>query len=187
MADDNARFGHKGLQLLRDIVDGVDAVVEKVDLPSPRHFAIDCLSDGSLIIRQNEGFHRMPVARRGLDRAHIPRAGEREIERARDRRGGEREHIDEAEELLEFLLLLHTKALLLIDHHHAQRLEFHVLRQQPMRADDDIDRTILQPFQRIALPLRGLQPAEAIDPHRIGGVAFAQVLPVLLSEDGGRR
>ena len=55
-----------------------------------------------------------------------------------------------------------------------------------MRADDDIDRAILEPLDGRALVLGRLEPAHAIDADGIGGVAFAQIFPVLLGEDRRR-
>ena len=106
------------------------AVVEEIDLPVARHLALDGLADDPLVVGRDDGLDRMPVGRRGLDRAHVARAGEREIKRARNRRGGKRQHVDEPEELLEFLLLLHAEALLLIDDDEAEVLELDVLREQ---------------------------------------------------------
>jgi hypothetical protein len=186
VADDDPRLGHEQLELLRDFLDGVDAVVEEIDLAVARHFALDGFADDALVVGRDDGLDRMPVGRRGLDRAHVARAGEREIKRARNRRGRKREHIDEPEELLEFFLLLHAEALLLVDDDEAEVLEFDVLREQPVRADDDIDRAVLDARDGRALALRRLQAAQAIDADRVGGVALAQVFPVLLGEDGRR-
>ena len=126
----------------------------------------------------------MAVGRGGLDRAHVARAGEGEIKRARDRRGGEGEDIDETEELFELLLLFHAESLLLIDDNEAEVLKFHVLRQQAVCADDDIDGAVGQSGDGAALAFGGLQAAEAIDPDRIGGESFAQVFPMLFRENG---
>ena len=41
----------------------------------------------------DDGLDRQPVVRRRLDGAHVARAGEREVKRARNRRGAEREHV----------------------------------------------------------------------------------------------
>ena len=49
----------------------------------------------ALVVLRDDGFDRQPVVRRRFDGAHVARAGEREIERARNRRGAERQHIHE--------------------------------------------------------------------------------------------
>ena len=84
----------------------------------------------------------MRLSGRRLDGAHVLRAHEREIERARDRRGREREHVHELEHLLELLLVQHAEALLLVDDDEAEVLERDVLRDEPVRADDDIDAAV---------------------------------------------
>ena len=186
VADVDPRLRHEQPEFLRDVLDGMNPVVEEIDLPVARHFPLDGLADHALVVGRDDGLDRMPVGRRGLDRAHVARAGQREIKRARNRRGGERQHIDQPEKLLEFLLLLHAEALLLVDDDQAEILEFDVLREKPVRADDDVDRAVAQSLDRLALALRGLQPAQAIDADRVGGDTFAQVFPVLLGQDRGR-
>ena len=74
----------------------------------------------------------------------------RKIKRARDRRGGKRQHIDELEELFEFLLVQNAEALLLVDHDQAEILEDDVAGNEPVRADDDIDAAFAQQLQHFA-------------------------------------
>ncbi len=63
----------------------------------------------------------------------------RHLQRARDRRRGQRQHVDLRAQLLEPLLVGDAEALLLVDDEQAEVLEAHVARQQPVRADDDVD------------------------------------------------
>ena len=78
----------------------------------------------------DDGLDRQPVVRRRLDGAHVPRAGEREVERARNRRGAEREHVHQRAQLLELFLVQHAEPLLLVNHHQPQILERDVVLQQ---------------------------------------------------------
>ena len=118
---------------------------------------------------------------------HVFHADEREVKRARNRRGGEREHVDQLEELLEFLLVQHAEALLLVDHHQAEILENDVARNQPMRADDDVDPAVAQLLQDLALFALRAEAAEHFDAHRIIEHALAKRFEMLLREHRGRR
>ena len=102
--------------------------------------AADGALDEWLVVIGHDGFHRQPILRRGFAGAHIARAGEGEVERARDGRGAEREHIHMRAELLEAFLVRDAEALFLVDDHEAEILEFHIRLHQPMRADDNIHR-----------------------------------------------
>ena len=73
---------------------------------------------------------------------HVADARERQVERPRDRRRGEGQDVDLALELLQPLLGRDAEALLLVDDHQPEVLEPDVLRQQPMRADDEVDRAV---------------------------------------------
>ncbi len=51
-----------------------------------------------------------------------------------------------------------AEALLFVDHEEAEVLEMHVLRQKPVRADDDLDFALLQREQGLAMLLVALEP-----------------------------
>ena len=102
----------------------------------------------------DDGLDRQPVVRRRLDGAHVARAGEREVERARNRRGAQREHIHQRAQRLELLLVHHAEALLLVNDHQPEVLERDVALHQPVRADDDVHRARRQ-ILHDALLLRG--------------------------------
>ena len=78
-------------------------------------------------------------------------AQQRQVQRPRDRRRRHRQHVDRRPQLLEPLLVLDAEALLLVDDDQAQVLELHVLRQQPVRADDDVDLAVREPLERLLL------------------------------------
>ena len=74
-------------------VNGADAVVQKKNLPAAVHFPLDGVADQPLVVLRHDGFHRQPVLRRRFNRAHVARAGQREIQRARNRRRAQRQHV----------------------------------------------------------------------------------------------
>ena len=85
------------------------------------------------------GLDRQPVARRRLDDRHVADAHERHVQRARNRRRAHRQHVDLAAHLLDALLVRDAEALLLVDDEQAEVVEAHVLRQQAVGADDDVE------------------------------------------------
>ena len=75
---------------------------------------------------------------RRVDLRDVAHAGQRHVQRARDRRGGQGQHIHLGAQLLEMLLVGHAEALLFVDDHQPQIFELHILLEQAVRADDDI-------------------------------------------------
>ena len=108
-------------------------------LPAAVELPGDRLLEQPVVPRLDEGEDRRAVARRRLDQRQVAQAGERQVQRARDRRGGEREHVDREPQRLEPLLVLHAEAVLLVHDQQPEVLEDDVLREQPVGADDDVD------------------------------------------------
>ena len=94
VGDGDARLGQDLLQLLAPVLDGLDLVVQEVDLAAALQLAQHGLADHAVALVAHEGLDRQPPLRRGGDHAQVAQAFERHAQRARDRRGGEREHVD---------------------------------------------------------------------------------------------
>ena len=87
-------------------------------------------------------------------------------------------------ELLEPLLGGHAEPLLLVDDDEPEVLEPDVLAEQPMRADDDVDRAVGQPLERgRLLPCRH-EPRQQADLERERREALAERRVVLRRQDG---
>jgi len=110
----------------------------------------------------HDGLDGQAVVRGRLDGAHVARAGEREVKRARDRRGAQRQHVHERAQALEFLLVQHAEALLLVNHDQAQVFENNVVLHQPVRANDDVHRASRQVFDDSLLFARGAKTREQL-------------------------
>ena len=67
-------------------VDGLDAVVEVVDLPAALQLAPDGVKQKLLAVLEHERLDGVAVLRRLLDGGHIAKPRQRHVERARDRR-----------------------------------------------------------------------------------------------------
>ena len=133
------RLGHELAQPRGGPVDRLDPVVDVEDLALAQQFAADGGADLLLVVGADEGQDRVPLLRRREDRRHLADAGDRHLQRARDRRRGHRQHVDVGAQLLQLLLVLDAEALLLVDDDQAEVLELHLGREQPVGADDDVD------------------------------------------------
>jgi len=122
--------------------------------------------------------------RRGGDHAHLADAGDRHLERPRNRGGRHGEHVDVEAHLLQRLLVLDAEALFLVHDHQAEILELDLLGEQTMRPDDDVDGTIGQAVDDLLRLGRGLEPAQRGDRHRESGVAIGEGGVVLLHQQG---
>ena len=110
-----------------DVLDVVHAVVHVEHLALAQQLAPDRLRHRALVVLADVGEDRLAILGRRVHEREIADAGERHLERARDRRRGEREHVDVRAHLLDPLLVLHAEALLLVDDEQAEVLELHVV------------------------------------------------------------
>ena len=77
---------------------------------------------------------------------------------ARDGRGGQGQDVDLGAQLLEALLVHHAEALLLVDHDEAEVLEAHVVGQQAVGADHDVELALGGLLEDLELLGAGLEP-----------------------------
>ena len=144
VADDEADAGQHRAELLGLRLDRLDPVVDVEDLAAPIELAEDRVADETRGRLGDPRLDRQPVLGRRLDDGQVADPGQGQVERPRDRRGRQRQDVDLAAELLEPLLGGHPEPLLLVDHDEAEVLEPDVLAEQPVRADDDVDRPVGQ-------------------------------------------
>ena len=131
----------------------LDAVVDEEDLPAPPELALDGLLDHAAAPPRHHGLHRQPIERRRLDHREVADPRHRHVERARDRRGGQRQHVHRGAQPLDPLLVAHTEPVLLVHHEETEVLEDHVLGEEAMGADHDVDRAPRQALDdRLLLP-----------------------------------
>ena len=99
----------------------------------------------------------MALRRRGSNDRQIAQARQRHIQRARNRRGSHGQHIDIGTQLFHLLLVAHPEAVFLVDNHQPQLLEMHIVLQQFVRADHDVDLAGGECLQCLAGFLAGLE------------------------------
>ena len=183
----DSRFGHQPLQPRIHHFDGLHAVVQHIYLPAAPQFAHDGVAHQPIGIFHHVGLHGIALLRRGLQKAHIANAHHGHVQRSGNRRGGQRQYIDALLQPLDGFLVGHAEALFLIHHQQPQILKFHILRQQPVRADDHIDRSFLQILQYLFLFRRGFKPAQHLDVHRKAREAVQHRGVMLLHQNRSRR
>ena len=127
----------------------VEEILDAGEVLDPRHhverlpaaiaFAQQRLADHQGIVRRHEGAHREAIDRGRGDDREIAHAGQRQLQRARDRRGAQRQHMHLRTQLLQPFLVADAKVLLLVDDQKAEIPELDRLAEQRMGADHDID------------------------------------------------
>ena len=156
------QFGHHFAQEFGDFVEVGDAWDDIEALAAASAFALQRIGEDDRIEGRDEGAHGEAIDRRRGDEREFAHAGERQLERARDRRGGECEHVDVFAQLLQALLVGDAEVLLLVDDDQSEAGEIDRLAEQRVRADDDIDLAILQSgfhIREILRRRRGARPA----------------------------
>ena len=166
--------------------DGFHAVMQVVHLPAARQLTPNGVEQHTVVLLEHEGLHRMAVERRFLDRGHIPDAGQRHVERARDGGCGQRQHVNRLGKLFERFLVGHAEALFLVHNQQTKVFEFDFLVKQLVRADHDIDRPGFQFFEQQALLRAGFVAREQLDRHRMA-LEPLQSGQVVLAREHGRR
>ena len=139
MRDGDADLGHHFAQFLAHLVEIGDARRDIEDLPAAVPLAQDRFAHHDRIERHDKGAHRQPVDRRGRDDAHLAHPGERQLQGARDRRRGQGQHMHVGLQLLQPLLLGDAEMLLLVDDDEGEMGEPHILGEEGVRADHDLD------------------------------------------------
>ena len=81
----------------------------------------------------------------------------------RDRRRRQGQHVDHLPQAFQLLLVLDAEALLFVDDDQAQVLELHVVADEPVGADDDVDAPVGQPLDDALLLRVRLEPAQALE------------------------
>ncbi len=144
--------------------------------------AADRLGDGTVVVLADVGEDRLAISGRRVQQRQVADAGEAHLERAWDRRRGERQHVDIGLQLLHRLLVTDAEALLLVDDEQAEPLELHVLGQQSMGADHDVDLAGRDAVDDALGLARREEAGEHLDPDRVRGHAIAERREVLLRE-----
>ena len=155
---------HRLAQEVGDLVEVGDARGDVEALAAAVALAAQRVADDHRIERRDVGAHGEAIDRRRGDQRQLAHAGQRQLQRARDGRRRQREHVHVLAHLLQPLLVGDAEVLLLVDDQQAEALEVDRLAEQRVRADDDVDGAVGQPFLHLGQLLgadeaRGLRDA----------------------------
>ena len=182
----DTRRRHHVLHALRHIGYRRYVIVDQVNLSSARHFPCDRFADGLLAVLHDKCLNRQPVLRRFLQYAHVAYPDQTHVQRARDRRRCQRQDIDILFHFLDLLLVRHAEALFLVDDQKTQAVKLHILRQKPVRPDDNVAHALLQIPDCLRLLGLRAEAAEQPDIDRIILHPLCEGIVVLLRQNGCR-
>ena len=155
-------------------------------LPVAQHLAPQRRRDLLVVVRADVRQHRVALLGRGEDRRHLPDARQAHLQRAGNRRGAHGQHVDVGAHRLDVLLVFDAEPLLLVDHDQAEVLPGHAGLQQPVCADDDVDRAVLHALEHRAR-LGGVgEPGQPLDRDREAGHPLGERLQVLVGQQRRR-
>ncbi len=155
-------------------------------MTAARELVSDRAPHDFLVEPDHVGLDRQAILGRRLDDRHVADAGQRHVQRPRNRRRRHRQDVDALLELLDALLVGDAEALLFVHDQQPQVAELDVLRQQPVGADDDLDLPCFQVIEgRLLLRLRA-EAAHHVNPDRKRREAIGERLQVLERQDGRR-
>ena len=107
--------GQQLLEILRKPVNGLDTVVDEIDLSRALNLPSDRIDNATLVEGKDLRVDGEAILRRCVDDGHVARAHERHVQGTRNRRRCEGDHVDEVLELLDFLFVTDSETLLLVD------------------------------------------------------------------------
>ena len=165
---------------------GIDPIIDIINLTSPCQFPADGLPDHLLIVFHHISLNRYPFTWRLLQHTHIPDTDQAHVKRSGDRCRRQRQHIHIFPKLFDLLLMSHAKTLLLINDQKPQILKLHILRQYPVRSDQDIHQSFFRVCECPGLLLLCTEAAEQIHPYREILHPLDKIIVMLLCQDRGR-
>ena len=186
VADDDPGIGQELAELLGLGLDRLDPVVDEEDLAAPVELAQDGVADEAGRRFRDPRLDRQPVFRWRLDDGQVPDACEGEVQRAGNRRCRQGEDVDLAPKPLEAFLRRDAEALLLVDDDQAEVAEHDVLREEAVRPDHEVDRTVGDAAHRALLVALAHEPGQQPNRQRERAEALPEGLEMLGGQDGRR-
>jgi len=186
VADDNFGFRNQAAQPGSYRVDGLHAVMHKVDLPAAIQLAQNGLAHQAVVGRADVRHDGQAFFRRRLDHADVADAGQTHVERTRDGRGCQRQNVNLGAQRFELFLVCDAEALFLVDDEQAQVLDPDIRLEQAVRADDDIDLPVCQLVEDPSLLGGAPEARQHLDLDREGMQPPRKGIEMLLGEDGSR-
>ena len=155
--------GTSSLQLRGYFPDGIDAVVDEINLPAAIQFLLDGRLDQLVVPAGDHRLDRHTILGRSLDHAHVAQSHHGHVQRARNRCRRHGQHVDFFAHLLEPFFMADAKTLFFVHHQQSKIGKLHVLREQPVGADQYVDLARFHLLQDFFLLLRIPKAADHLD------------------------
>ena len=179
------RLGHELGEVGRDALNGLHPIVHVEDLSLAQQLTPDRRGDLLVVAGTDERQDRMTILRRRRERRHLADAGDRHLQRARDRGRAHREDVDVGLQLLQRILVLDAEALLLVDDHQPEVLEDDLLGEDAVGADHHVDRPVGEAGDDLSRLLVGLEARQRTHLDGEAGEALGEGLEMLLDQERG--
>ncbi len=166
VSDDDAGFGNEPGYEGGERIDGLDAIVDEVDLAVAGELVFDGALDEIFLEGRDDGLNGEAVARRSFDEGHVAETDEGHVQGARNGSGGESQGVDVFAHFLEALFVGDAEALLFVDDEEAEVLKLYVFGEQAMSADDDVDFAGFERGERFLLLGGAAEAAEHFNAQR---------------------
>jgi len=160
-------------------------VVDDEDLSVARQLEVDGLLDDSIVETMDLGLDGVAVGGRGSDDAEVASSHEAELQGAGDGSGCHGKRIDVDAHGLERLLDLDAELLFLVDDEEAEVGKLHLLADELMGADDDVDVALGEVGEELGCLFCCACSRQVIDAHREVLETFGEGTIVLIGEHGG--
>src|SRR5262245_20720325 len=160
-------LGKQIRQLERQPFDGLNPVMEEKNLSPALQLAQNRIADDLFVITSHVSLDRQPIRRRSCDDTQITNADQRHMQGARDWRWRQADHVDERAQLFQALLVDDTEAMLFVNDDQAQIFKLHILLEQSMGSDQNVDvtaRSLLEDFRDL---LGGQETADHFNAYRM--------------------
>ncbi len=183
MTDSDLGFGHEPRDQIAEGVDRLDAVVNEVDLAAAFHLRKNRPRDDGLVELDDVGLDRQAIARWRLDDRHVADAGQRHVQRPRNRRRRHRQDVDFLAHLFDALFVGNAESLFLVDDEQPEIAELDVLGKDSVRADEDFHLAGGEIVDRLFLLRFRPEAAQHVDTDGKCRETILQRLDVLKRED----
>ena len=161
--------------------------MDEEHLTLSQEFAADRRDHLGFVIGADKRQNRVASFRRCCERRHFSDPGDRHLQRPRNRCCRHGQHIDVGFQRFEGVFVFHPEALLLIHDNKTQVFERHVLAQQTMGPNDDVNTAIGESGQHQFCFRITLEPREGTHVDRERGVTLLERFHMLLHQQSGGR
>ena len=185
--DEDAEARAQLPQLLGRLVDRLDAVVEVERLPVAGELALERLLDELLVVLADVRADRAAALRRRLDHRDVAQAGERHVQRARDRRRADSASTSTSSRSWRRSSFCATpKRCSSSTITRPSSFGIDVAREDAVGADQHVDLALGEVGEHLLHVGRLAEARDHLDADREVAVALAEGVPVLLGEDRRR-